>query len=195
METKKQYYKLAKQFHSDVNRTGDENRLKDIIDAYKTLTSPAKIRAREQAKPSAAAEKAKADAARREAEAKAARERRKRGDSDTKAFGDRIRGQAGAEARPSTPKAPPSTSPNSSPPASPPSQPSSRQATPRPTPSHPTTRQGSSVDPIYLIASGFGVLLWWYLFTEGPHGFRFIWNPVAWIPVIGWFMYALTSSG
>lgn len=117
-EIRKQRDKLARELHSDVNKAGDEDRLKKINSAYETLTNPAQIKAREQAKRSAAAAKAKADAARRAAEAKAeaARKQRARNAKESEMFGARLRGQAGAGTRHRAPKAPPSITPTPPPP-------------------------------------------------------------------------------
>ncbi len=62
-----------------------------------------------------------------------------------------------------------------------------------PKPSHPAAFHSSTKDAGELIASGIGVLLWWFFFTEGFNGFQAWWNPIAWIAVVGWFFYALTS--
>jgi molybdopterin/thiamine biosynthesis adenylyltransferase len=66
-------------------------------------------------------------------------------------------------------------------------------ATPSTTPSHPATQRSSSADPGELITSGLCVFAWWFFLTDGFNGFAVIWNPLAWIPVIGWFFYAFTS--
>jgi molybdopterin/thiamine biosynthesis adenylyltransferase len=59
--------------------------------------------------------------------------------------------------------------------------------------SHPAAYRSSNADPAELAGSGFCVLLWWFVFTEGFNGFQTWWNPIAWIAVIGWFVYALNS--
>jgi molybdopterin/thiamine biosynthesis adenylyltransferase len=61
------------------------------------------------------------------------------------------------------------------------------------TPNHPAATRSSTKDPGELIASGLGVLLFWFLFTEGFDGFQMWWNPLAWIAVIGWWIYALSD--
>ncbi len=58
---------------------------------------------------------------------------------------------------------------------------------------HPAARRGSTADPGELVGSGLCVAAWWFFFTEGFNGFAVIWNPAAWIPVIGWFFYAFSS--
>jgi hypothetical protein len=69
---------------------------------------------------------------------------------------------------------------------------SSQPVAPPAAPRHPASVRSSNVDPGILIASGVGVLLWWLFFTEG---FKVIWNPVAWIPVVWWFIYVFRSRG
>jgi curved DNA-binding protein CbpA len=114
-EIKEQYRKLARELHSDVNTTGNEDVLKEVNRAYETLTNPAKIAAREQAKRRSAAEKTKADAARRadEAKAQAARKQRERSARESEVFGERLGGQA-AETSVGTLKVPRSAPPSSS---------------------------------------------------------------------------------
>jgi hypothetical protein len=62
------------------------------------------------------------------------------------------------------------------------------------TPTHPAAARGSTKDPADLVVSGLGVFLFWFFFTEGFDGFKFIWNPIAWIAVIGWWIYALSDK-
>lgn len=63
-----------------------------------------------------------------------------------------------------------------------------------PTPSnHPPAFRGSTKDAGDLIASGLGVFLLWFFLTEGFDDFKFIWNPLAWIAVIAWWVYALSD--
>jgi molybdopterin/thiamine biosynthesis adenylyltransferase len=75
------------------------------------------------------------------------------------------------------------------------SQPVLQQTAPAiaPKPSHPATQRRSNADPGELMVSGLCVFAWWFFFTEGFSGFAVIWNPLAWIPVIGWLFYAFTS--
>jgi hypothetical protein len=64
---------------------------------------------------------------------------------------------------------------------------------PPPRPVHPAARRASSADPSELFVSGLCVLAWWFFFSEGFNGFAAWWNPLAWIPVVGWFFYAFTA--
>jgi hypothetical protein len=105
-EIKKQYHRLAREFHTDVNATGNEDKLKQANEAYEDLTNPAKIAGRQQAKRRAAAEQAQADAGQAAAEARAARRARQRSAQDAERFSEQLRGQTNAT-RPSTPEVPP----------------------------------------------------------------------------------------
>lgn len=69
-------------------------------------------------------------------------------------------------------------------------QPTAPPATPQP----PIASHTSNVSGD-LIASGLGVLVLWFFFTEGFNGFKMWWNPLAWIAVIGWLVYAASWHG
>ena len=130
VEIKKHYYELAKKVNPDNGLKPDEAQFKEINWAHETLTNPAEIKAREQAKRRAAAERTKA-----EAKAKAAREQRKRGTKESERFGERLRGQSDG-AKDGAPKAPPQTpSPSSSPSTPPPSSSPGQHQTPTSAPS------------------------------------------------------------
>jgi hypothetical protein len=201
-EIKAAFRRHAKKLHPDVN-LADEAQIKEVNEAYEVLSDE---NAKKVYDEQLAAKKIKREE----------REKRHPSPEAAKAFGDHIRGQAGAGTRPRAPDAPPSA-PSTSPPPFTPSPPpwqeqeptpasplwhavppspqpaAHQQATPVATPSHPAVVRSSTKDPGELIASGLGVLLFWFLFTEGPNGFQMWWNPLAWIPVIGWWIYALSD--
>ncbi len=48
--------------------------------------------------------------------------------------------------------------------------------------------RGSSITTGQLIASGITVFLWFSLWSEGWEGFRYWWNPAAWLIVVAWMI-------
>jgi len=61
-------------------------------------------------------------------------------------------------------------------------------------PNRPRDSRADPADPADLVASGLVVLLWWFFLTAGFEGFKAWWNPFAWIPVIGWVVYAFMRA-
>jgi curved DNA-binding protein CbpA len=213
-EIKKEYRGLAQELHPDKGASPAQvARMKEVNDAYATLSIPSKRRDYDAGLRKARA----ADEARERAErAGAARKRRARAAAEAEAvaqaFGDNS-AQAPPSGTPSSssghtpprPAGPPpsswSTPPGSRPPgprSSPAPQPISNSApnpnpTPPPTPSSGRRKRRSNVDVDELITSGFAVLLWFCFFGEAVDGFKLWYNPLALIPVIGWVVYALAA--
>jgi molybdopterin/thiamine biosynthesis adenylyltransferase len=48
--------------------------------------------------------------------------------------------------------------------------------------------RSSSITSSQLIASGIAVFLWFSLWSEGWEGFRYWWNPAAWLIVVAWMI-------
>jgi hypothetical protein len=64
---------------------------------------------------------------------------------------------------------------------------------PRPEPAMPLppirTHSVRPIDWDEAIPSGIGVILWWFVISEGFNGFKLWWNPFAWVPLVWWFVY------
>jgi curved DNA-binding protein CbpA len=203
-EIRSAYRKLAKQLHPDLLPSHDEEPIKAVKDAYDILGDQNK--------------KEKYDVNYRVEQTRAFRAP---SGAKAKSYGDRVRSQGTPRPQPTAQHTPPPPPPTwRTPPHQPPEHaatPPRWQASPGPTstnkppptkssspapaprstsappPSHPAAFRSSTKDAGELIASGIGVFLWWFFFTEGFNGFQAWWNPIAWIAVVGWFFYAFTS--
>lgn len=124
-EIQKQYRRLAQELHPDTGSKRNEDRFKEVSNAYEELCTR-----RQEYDHQLAKERAQAAARARADEIRKAREKRKRTGQDAKKYGERIKSQRGASAsrppKPSPPTRPQGLPRMPSPPSKPPAPPSQR---------------------------------------------------------------------